>query len=217
MKFIDANGNHLVKIRNPWGSRIWKGDWSFESNKWSKDLRDKFNYNKCPEDGSFYMSMQDFLKYFGSFVICKVNPMNLHTSLKLSFEKHKSNYVRMKVSESGRYILSLYQENEREMKAKYSNFKHSPARIIVMKTGYTWEYIDSYQDNEAYSTSVEVDLEEGGEYIISAKFSWVFWEKHEGCLTAYGPDKVVFEQIDRSVAPQFKKAMIEGFFEKNRG
>ena len=67
LKFIDANGNYLVKIRNPWGSRIWKGDWSFESNKWSKGLRDKFNYNRCPDDGSFYMSMQDFLKYLQAF------------------------------------------------------------------------------------------------------------------------------------------------------
>jgi hypothetical protein len=56
------------------------------------------------------------------------------------------------------------------MKSKYSNFKFSPARIIVMKTGKTWDYIDSYQDNESYSTSVEVDLEEGCEYIVSGKF-----------------------------------------------
>jgi len=55
------------------------------------------------------MNMQDFLKFFGSFVICKVNPINIHTSLKLSFNKHKSNYVRMKVAETGRYIVSLYQ------------------------------------------------------------------------------------------------------------
>ncbi len=98
LKFLDANGNNLVKIRNPWGTRIWKGDWSFQSNKWNKTLRDKLNYNKCPDDGSFYMCMQDFLKYFGSFVICMVNPINTHTSLKIPFNKHKSNYVTMKVS-----------------------------------------------------------------------------------------------------------------------
>ena len=60
-------------------------------------------------------------------------------------------------------------------------------------------------------------MEEGCEYIISAKFIWVFWEQHDGCVTAYGPDKVIFEKVDRSIAPEFKKEMIEGFFKKNRG
>jgi hypothetical protein len=55
------------------------------------------------------MSMKDFLNYFGSFVICKVNPTYTHTSLQMNFKNHKSNYVKMKVSESGRYLLSLYQ------------------------------------------------------------------------------------------------------------
>jgi len=25
LKFVDVDGNHLVKIRNPWGTRVWKG------------------------------------------------------------------------------------------------------------------------------------------------------------------------------------------------
>lgn len=69
------------------------------------------------------MAIKDFLKFFGSFVICKVNPIYTHTSLEMVFRNHKSNYVKMKVSENGKYIISLYQNNQRSMKAKnYTNY-----------------------------------------------------------------------------------------------
>lgn len=45
------------------------------------------------------------------------------------------------------------------MKVKYSNYDYSPARIILMKVGEIWEYIDSFQNTQSYSTSIEVDLE----------------------------------------------------------
>lgn len=45
----------------------------------------------------------------------------------------------------------------------------------------------------------------------------MFWDDHEAIFTSYGPNKVVFEEENRSVAPMFKKAMIEGFFKKYRG
>lgn len=107
------------------------------------------------------MTLTDFLKYFGSFVICQVKPLDTHSSLRMSFKNHKSNYTKIKVSESGKYLISLYQDNERSMKLKYQNFRYSPARVIVMKVGNKWEYVDSYQHSEAYSVSVEVDLDEG--------------------------------------------------------
>lgn len=87
---------HLIKVRNPWGTRVWKGDWSFESNKWNKSSRDKLNYHLNPNDGSFYMDIKDFLKYFGSFVIGKMNPTFTNSSLKMTFHNHKSNYVRIR-------------------------------------------------------------------------------------------------------------------------
>lgn len=67
LKFINADGTQLIKLRNPWGNTIWKGDWSFNSNKWTKALRDKFNYNKDPNDGSFYMNVKDLMTYFDHF------------------------------------------------------------------------------------------------------------------------------------------------------
>jgi len=45
------------------------------------------------------------------------------------------------------------------MKIKFSNYKYSSGRIIIMKVGKKWEYIGSYQISESYAVSIEVDLE----------------------------------------------------------
>ncbi len=37
----------------------------------------------------------------------------------------------------------------------------SPARLILMKSGYRWEFIDSVQDKYSDSISIEAYLQEG--------------------------------------------------------
>ena len=122
LKFININGEIILKLRNPWGKLIWKGDWSFESKKWTKELRDRYNYNKNPEDGSFYMCWKDFKKFFGEIIICKLNASFLHDSIRFKTNRHKSGYFSMKVSTAGQYIVSIYQENKRKMNQQFSNY-----------------------------------------------------------------------------------------------
>lgn len=86
-------------MRNPWGKTVWKGDWSFESKKWTKDLRNKYNYNNFYEDGSFYICWNDLIQYFSSFVFCQINPTFLHSSLKLEPKSDKSSYLKVFISE----------------------------------------------------------------------------------------------------------------------
>jgi len=98
-----------VKLRNPWGKTIWKGSWSFSSSQWTKPLRDKYNYNNNPDDGSFYMHWRDFCRYFGEVVICKINPTYVHESIRVKTNKRKSAYIKMHVKSAGHYIVSIYQ------------------------------------------------------------------------------------------------------------
>lgn len=79
------------------------------------------------------------------------------------------------------------------MELKDKDFKFSPAKMIVKKFGNRQELIGSHQQKSSYATSIEVDLKEGCEYLISGTFDWILWESYEGCLTVYGPAKVVFK------------------------
>lgn len=59
----------LFKIRNPWGRYPWKGTWSFDCPNWTPKLRKLLNYEKDPNDGSFFLSIFDFRKVFGNLYV----------------------------------------------------------------------------------------------------------------------------------------------------
>eukprot|EP00301_Raphidiophrys_heterophryoidea_P023083 c7072_g1_i2.p1 GENE.c7072_g1_i2~~c7072_g1_i2.p1 ORF type:complete len:543 (-),score=143.84 c7072_g1_i2:864-2492(-) len=60
----------LIKVRNPWGSYEWKGDFGDSSPLWTPDLKKKCGEPVNPiNDGSFWMTFQDFGDYF-SFIGC---------------------------------------------------------------------------------------------------------------------------------------------------
>ena len=60
----------LVKIRNPWGSYEWKGDWSDKSELWTGDIRLQAGL-KIKDDGIVFMDIKDFLRQYRQFTICK--------------------------------------------------------------------------------------------------------------------------------------------------
>ncbi|CAG5133760.1 unnamed protein product [Candidula unifasciata] len=63
----------LIKIRNPWGAGEWKGDWSDGSPQWSAISNSSASLPK-KDDGEFYVSLSDFMKYFSHTVICSQTP-----------------------------------------------------------------------------------------------------------------------------------------------
>jgi hypothetical protein len=60
----------LVKIRNPWGSFSWKGDWSADSALWGTHPGVALEMGRGDnEEGVFYMQWDDVLKYYDMFDI----------------------------------------------------------------------------------------------------------------------------------------------------
>lgn len=59
-----STGERLVKVRNPWGSEGFTGDWSDGSSKWTDKAKQEVSFEKA-NDGTFYMSVED-LKTYGA-------------------------------------------------------------------------------------------------------------------------------------------------------
>lgn len=63
----------LLKLRNPWGSGEWLGDWNDKSLLWTDEIANLLKLNDN-DDGVFWMCWSDFILYFESVTICKSRP-----------------------------------------------------------------------------------------------------------------------------------------------
>lgn len=68
-----VDGFLLVKLRNPWGTFEWKGDWSDGSPLWGDHARVARHCGfvaDAPDDGAFWMAWDDFKVYFDGIDVC---------------------------------------------------------------------------------------------------------------------------------------------------
>ncbi|KAK1117955.1 hypothetical protein K0M31_015621 [Melipona bicolor] len=70
----------LLRLRNPWGNEAeWNGPWSDQSPEWRfipDHEKDELGLT-FDMDGEFWMSFQDFMRYFTQLEICNLNPDSL--------------------------------------------------------------------------------------------------------------------------------------------
>jgi calpain-15 len=71
INIVEALGNKLVNIRNPWGSFEWDGAWSDHSAKWTPDMIKEVKPVLDDNDGTFWMCFEDFVKHFSGLNVCR--------------------------------------------------------------------------------------------------------------------------------------------------
>ncbi|XP_076002185.1 calpain-5a [Genypterus blacodes] len=74
----------MIRMRNPWGQKEWKGRWSDGSAEWKKvsaSEREKLGVT-VQDDGEFWMNFDDFIANFTDLILCRL----INTSY-LSFHK----------------------------------------------------------------------------------------------------------------------------------
>ena len=76
----------LLKLRNPWGSGEWQGDWSDNSALWTPALRKQVGA-VSGDDGAFFIGLDDYLQHFSWTSVCVENNVQkyVHSSLYHSF------------------------------------------------------------------------------------------------------------------------------------
>lgn len=122
----------LLKVRNPWGSHEWNGDWSDKSELWTDDLKEKLRYEDS-DDGIFWMNFQDFQDCFKRVQICKYRDDYVFNSTKFdaSYSGEDYHVITMKAP-SGEQTLSLSQKDVR-FYPDNSTIEYSNCRIILAK------------------------------------------------------------------------------------
>eukprot|EP00118_Oscarella_pearsei_P021924 m.249668 g.249668 ORF g.249668 m.249668 type:complete len:660 (+) comp40307_c0_seq10:668-2647(+) len=105
----------LIRLRNPWGSHSWRGDWSDKSPLWTKSLRSELQVYGAGE-GVFWIALRDLMRYFNRIDVCKVRPDWSEVRLKLCLEsggKGPSHVIQMEVLADTQIDICLYQPNSR--------------------------------------------------------------------------------------------------------
>ncbi|CAL1546272.1 unnamed protein product [Lymnaea stagnalis] len=79
---------HMIRLRNPWGGVEWKGPWSDGSAEWKKvsEAEKKELGLTFDENGEFWMSFDDFCRYFTHIDICHMMNTSFFT-LKRSWKE----------------------------------------------------------------------------------------------------------------------------------
>lgn len=138
----EHDGVRLMNVRNPWGQFEWGGAWSDNSSEWTEDFIQAIQPNFDHNDGSFWMSYQDFFRYFTSITMCKVDNWN-EVRLKGIFlrayeeEDEDEDFVLTKfhytfhLEEEAEIHIGLHQEDERILGAELR--RYVDLQVIILK------------------------------------------------------------------------------------
>ena len=73
----EVYGHKLVHIRNPYGGFEWDGAWGRKSSYWTNDMIELLKPNLETNDGTSWMSFEDFIKHFCAFNVLKTNAQSV--------------------------------------------------------------------------------------------------------------------------------------------
>lgn len=97
----------MLKVRNPWGTNEWQGDWSDKSQKWTSEYKEMLKHDDS-EDGTFWISYDDFLKYYTCSHVCRIHDNYNYVSEKYPFDnKQEYNIVSYK-----KFFMELFSSEE---------------------------------------------------------------------------------------------------------
>lgn len=127
----------LVRIRNPWGTREWKGDWSAQSVQWTHKLRQRLPDSWKQGDGTFFMSFEDMLKNFNHLDVCKTQPGWHHTGETGSWGhtmdplRSSKQFYRLKANVTTMAFISLIQPKKRAN--THTTYWYTDPSLVILK------------------------------------------------------------------------------------
>ena len=168
----DSSGNnvYLLRLRNPWSKGEWNGDWSDKSSKWDSNSKKAVEFSD-KSDGIFYMSDNDFFKYFKHVEICYLLYGAKMSKLQVTDEERKTNGIVFNIVTKGDGYLSVSVLRKNWRLNREVKDKMLPTHISVVKydPNFTNRYkcFSDYQGNfESYVNCTLNTPVKAGNYLI---------------------------------------------------
>lgn len=170
----EYNSEYVLHIRNPWGVFEWNGDWSPISTKWSKAAIKQLSPELEEDDGTFWMNLTDFYKYFTALNISRIHTFyearvqgrfnRLNISEKSTvISKY---YYCIDIAEPSKLFIALHQEDERIFGVDSKRSYLDVGIVVLKRASGDQPEICFYRSNQnKREVEIEVDLDPGS-YII---------------------------------------------------
>lgn len=73
VKKADGKVVRLMKIRNPWGTEVYKGPWCDSCSEWTPDTRAQAGMTNA-NDGVFHIPVEEYALTFNTWTVAAVDP-----------------------------------------------------------------------------------------------------------------------------------------------
>ncbi len=214
----------LLKIRNPWGNFEWNGDYSDKSDKWTKDLKEQVKFQD-KDDGIFFMTFTDFLKFFPFTFVCKYNDgYNYKFKKEIIYNKDTMIGCKFKITQETKAVFGLHQKQER-FYHKIKNYQPSHAKFFLVKYNLNSGYLlyDFIMSNEGCLDKIYLDLKsplDEGEYLLVAHIKWPYTDEvkeTDVVFSAYTDNSELdLHHLERKhVSNEFLNKLLISYIEKN--
>ncbi|CAH1174104.1 unnamed protein product [Phaedon cochleariae] len=183
----DVNGHRLLKLRNPWGHFVWKGDWSDDSPLWPIELRQDLLPGGS-QDGTFWISFPDVLKYFDCIDICKARSGWCEVRLTgilppLASQQHLS-CIYLTILEPTEVDFTLFQEGQRKSEKSQRSQLDLCVVLFKARTGTTIGNLVEHSKRQVRGFVGCNKMLEAGEYVV-APLAFNHWHTGLDDVTAY--------------------------------
>eukprot|EP01017_Pseudomicrothorax_dubius_P043528 TRINITY_DN7268_c0_g4_i1.p1 TRINITY_DN7268_c0_g4~~TRINITY_DN7268_c0_g4_i1.p1 ORF type:complete len:818 (-),score=145.97 TRINITY_DN7268_c0_g4_i1:98-2551(-) len=130
LQVVEHRQHRLINLRNPWEEFEWTGEWADSSRNWTEEMRSSLSHGLTKEDGSFWISYQELLRYFKNVIVCKVRNWD-EVRIKGKFVKVQDVedqnlelivskwYYTIDIENPARFIIGVHQEDKRIIGVDY--------------------------------------------------------------------------------------------------
>lgn len=189
-----GNGDQIVKLRNPWGSGEWTGDYSDSSSKWTPSLKRQLGWSD-QDDGIFFMPFEDFTNEFENVAICHYRDDYKLSSL---FDVNSSDTFacyQFNIDQGGEYYFGLSQDDKNKHPTGHT---YGMLSIVVgrVRSNGKIQYIGGkgYPDRDVWFQGKC----KPGQYLAFVTSNWDNNNTQDLSIWCYGPKNIAIERVKHS-------------------
>lgn len=187
------NGDEVVKLRNPWGSGEWTGDYSDKSSKWTPQLKQQMGWSN-EDDGIFFMPVRNFMEEFETAAICHYrDDYNLSSLFDINPADTFACY-QFNVDQGGDYYFGLSQDDKNKHPTGHTYGMLSIVIGRVTSNGIEYVGGKGYPKRDIWF----MGKCKPGQYMAFVMTNWDNKNTQDFSIWAYGPKHIAMERVKHS-------------------